>query len=75
MRIFIFKSQTRQDIGAFAGDRDGTRLPERLGPWRLVTIVPHGLALPHRLARPGVERAIISEGFQLYRFKVPAEAS
>jgi len=69
MRIFVFRSQTRQSLCAFAGDMAGSRLPEKFGPWRLVTTVPRGAALPHSVPRLGVERAIVGEGFQMYRLK------
>ena len=74
MRIFVFRSHSRPGLGAFAGDNAGNRLPEKFGPWRLVATVPHNVALPHGVARPGIETAILGEGFQLYRLKtnVPA---
>ena len=33
MRIYIFKSETRKDLRAFAGDLAGSRLPRNHGPW------------------------------------------
>jgi hypothetical protein len=33
MRIYIFKSETRGDLRAFAGDLRGSRLPQKHGPW------------------------------------------
>jgi hypothetical protein len=30
MRIYIFKSETRKDLRAFAGDLAGSRLPQTL---------------------------------------------
>jgi len=69
MRIFVFRSQSRQSLCAFAGDMTGGRLPEKFGPWRLVTTVPRGAALPHGVPRLGIEKAIVDEGFQLYRIK------
>lgn len=74
MRIFIFKSQTRVNLRAFTGDLAGSRLPERFGPWHLVRAVPRHMPLPHSMERPPIERAIESEGFQLWRFKAPATA-
>lgn len=69
MRIFVFKSETRGALRAFAGDHAGTRLPERFGPWRLIGQIPTGAPLPHKIPRPGIEEAIQSEGFQLWRRK------
>jgi hypothetical protein len=69
MRIFVFRSQSRNSLCAFAGDIAGSRLPEKFGPWRRVATVPRGVALPHGVARQPVEEAITAEGFQLYRIK------
>ena len=74
MRIFIFQSESKQDLRAFAGDMIGSRLPSRFGPWRLVRAAPPGVALPHQIPRPGIERAIIAEGFQLWRLKAEQAA-
>jgi hypothetical protein len=76
MRIFIFKSQTRVNLRAFAGDIAGSKLPDRFGPWHYVRTVPRNMPLPHSIERPGIERAIENEGFQLWRFKgVPEPAA
>ncbi len=75
MRVFVFRSHSRPGLGAFAGDTGGTRLPEKFGPWRLVATVPHGISLPHGVARPAIEDAIQGEGFQLYRLKADAPAA
>lgn len=75
MRIFVFRSQTRRSLCAFAGDVDGARLPEKFGPWRLIATVPRGVGLPHSVPRPGIERAILGEGFQLYRVKPKVAAA
>ena len=74
MRIFIFQSESKQELRAFAGDMIGSRLPSRFGPWRFVRAAAHGVALPHRIPRPGIERAILSEGFQLWRLKAQQAA-
>ena len=74
MRVFTFKSQTRQNLCAFAGDMVGSRLPEKFGPWRLMNTAPRGGALPYDVPRLPVERAITLEGFQLFRMKAPEEA-
>jgi hypothetical protein len=71
MRIFVFKSQSRPNLCAFAGDMVGSRLPEKFGPWRLINTAPRGGALPHDVPRSAVERAIMIEGFQMFRMKAP----
>jgi hypothetical protein len=73
LRVFVFGSQTRQSLGAFAGDPEGSMLPEKFGPWRLIWTVPRNAALPHGVARLPIERAIAATGFQLYRFKPGSE--
>jgi hypothetical protein len=75
MRIFVFKSETRSNLCAFAGDMVGARLPEKFGPWRLTNTVPRGGALPHDVFRPPVEKAIMFEGFQMFRIKENEPAS
>ena len=67
MKLYIFKSETRQDLRAFSGDSSGDRLPNHLGPWRAVGAVTAGKALPHNLPRLEVERSIEEQGFQLWR--------
>ena len=69
MRIFLFRSQSRDSLCAFAADSTGSRLPEKFGPWRCVGVVRQGAPLPHNVPRPAVESAILGEGFQLYRLK------
>lgn len=75
MRIYIFKSETTKDLHAFAGDAEGTRLPERHAPWRATGVVAAEAAPPHNLSRETIEEAIGTEGFQLWRLsKQVAEA-
>ena len=33
MRIYIFKSETRKELRAFAADLAGSKLPQNHGPW------------------------------------------
>ena len=75
MRIFVFRSQTRKGLCGFAGDVEGSQLPEKFGPWRLMLTVPRGDKLPHKVPRLGIERTIAAEGFQLYRVKATEEES
>jgi hypothetical protein len=36
MRIYIFKSETRKELRAFAGDPMGSKLPQNHGPWTVM---------------------------------------
>ena len=74
MRIYIFKSETRKELRAFAGDLAGSKLPQQHGPWTVTGVVrPEGNP-PHKFSRVAIERAINAEGFQLWRLSVKAEA-
>ncbi len=64
MRIYIFKSETRKELRAFAADLAGSRLPQNHGPW----------APPHNFSRAAIEEAIDAEGFQLWRMIKKTEA-
>lgn len=67
MRIYMFKSETRKELHAFAGDLVGTKLPPRHGPWTATGIVGPDRAPPHNFSRAAIEKAIGAEGFQLWR--------
>jgi hypothetical protein len=67
MRLFIFRSDASQELRAFAGDREGSKLPPRHGPWRITGVVRPENDPPHNLARSTIEAAIANEGFQLWR--------
>ena len=69
MRIFAFASETHQGLHAFAGDKVGSRLPSVAGPWRLLFGSAPGSHLPHGISRTAMERAIRTEGFQMWRLK------
>ena len=69
MRIFMFVSQTRDDLHAFAGDENGSRLPAKFGPWGLTGTLQARQAPPYNFSRRTIEQAIASEGFQLWRTK------
>ena len=75
MRIFVFELQTRMGLHAFAGDIAGSRLPARVGPWRLIHGSPPGGSLPHGIPRRPIERAIVADGFQMWRLKINAPAN
>lgn len=74
MRIYIFKSDTKPDLRAFAGDVAGSRLPEKHGPWTVTGIIGPTSPPPHKVSRATIEEAIGAHGFQLWRFIKKAEA-
>lgn len=67
MRIFIFKSELKPDLGAFAGDLAGLKLPTQFKPWRAVGAIAPDRDPPYKLSRDVIETAINSQGFQLFR--------
>jgi hypothetical protein len=67
MRIYIFKSETRKELRAFAGDPIGSKLPQNHGPWTVTGVVGPHKAPPHNFSRNVIEEAIDGEGFQLWR--------
>ncbi|MBZ6076512.1 hypothetical protein K9B37_09490 [Microvirga sp. WGZ8] len=69
MRIFMFVSQSKDDLHAFAGDEAGSKLPAKFGPWGLTGTLQSRQAPPHNFSRRTIEQAISSEGFQLWRTK------
>ncbi len=74
MRIYVFKSETKNELRAFGGDLDGSKLPSAHGPWTAIgSVAPH-MDLPHRMSRPAVELAIANAGFQLWRLKPRKES-
>ena len=73
MRIFMFKSDAKGELCAFAGDAEGSKLPQQHGPWTVTGVVrPEGNP-PHMFSRVAIERAINAEGFQLWRLSAKAE--
>jgi hypothetical protein len=74
MRIYMFKSETRDDLRAFAGDLVGSKLPQRHGPWTATGIVGPEKDPPHKFSRAAIEKAIDAEGFQLWRLSSKSEA-
>ena len=67
MRLYIFKSETRQELLAFADDASGSKLPTQHGPWTATAIIPPEMAPPHKFSRAAIEEAIRAQGFQLWR--------
>lgn len=74
MRIYMFTSQARTDLHAFAGDEAGSKLPPRFAPWGLTGALKSNQALPHKISRPVIERAIANEGYQLWRMRPAGKA-
>jgi hypothetical protein len=72
MRIFIFKSEAKEELRAFAADAEGSRLPDQFRPWHAVGVVAPDKEPPHRFARADIENAIKEHGFQLWRMKPKA---
>ena len=73
MRIFMFKSETRKELRAFAGDLAGSRLPKNHGPWSITGVIAPDRPPPHEFPRGAIEEAIRGEGFQLWRLGKKAE--
>ena len=69
MKLYIFKSETRDNLRAFCSDAKGGRLPAHLGPWRAIGVVRPERAPPHNLPRPEIEKSIEAQGFLLWRLK------
>ena len=73
MHIFMFKSEARGELRAFAGDSSGSKLPAQHGPWQATGVIRPDRAPPHNLSRRAIEKAINSQGFQLWRVKEAAK--
>lgn len=69
MRIFIFKSDAKTGLRAFAGDSAGSKLPQQHGPWHATGVIRPDKDPPHNLPRAAIEEAIEAKGFQLWRVK------
>jgi hypothetical protein len=75
VRIYIFKSDAKNGLHAFAGDLMGSKLPEQFRPWRAIGAVGPDNDPPYKLSREEIEHAIESEGFQLWRLKPKGETA
>ena len=74
MRIYIFKSESRRELRAFASELSGDKLPKSHGPWTATGVIGPDKAPPHNLSRDAIEEAINTEGFQLWRLQKKAKA-
>lgn len=75
MRIYIFTSEENEDLSAFAGDADGSKLPEQFAPWRADGVIEASAKPPHNFSRIKIESAVRLKGYQLWRMKQPAAAA
>jgi hypothetical protein len=75
VRLYIFKSETRNELCAFADDMRGSKLPKNHGPWTATGIVGENSAPPHKMSREAIEEAIGTQGFQLWRKMKKTEAA
>lgn len=69
MRIFMFASQARSDLHAFAGDEAGSKLPGKYGPWGMTGALGASQKPPYNFSRQVIEHSIMKDGFQLWRTK------
>jgi hypothetical protein len=70
----MFKSESTNELCAFAGDPRGSRLPANHGPWTATGTIDANKAPPHNFPRAVIEKAIGTTGFQLWRMKSAAPA-
>jgi hypothetical protein len=75
MRIYIFKSESKAGLQAFASDQAGSQLPRNHGPWTATGVVGATSAPPHNISRETIEAAIEEHGFQMWRIAKKAEAT
>jgi hypothetical protein len=75
VRIYVFKSEARENLRAFAGDAAGSRLPQQHGPWTAIGVIRPDADPPHKFSRVSIERTIDDDGFQLWRLRIPAKAT
>jgi len=75
MQIYMFKSEASPTLHAFAGDPDGSKLPEGHGPWGAAGSIRSDQHPPHRFSRAKIEEAIKLIGFQLWRMKKTSKKS
>jgi hypothetical protein len=73
MQIYMFTSEASPTLNAFAGDPDGSKLPESHGPWGPAGSIRSDQHPPHRFSRAKIEEAIKLIGFQLWRVKTPVK--
>jgi hypothetical protein len=70
--LFMFKSQSREGLHAFTGDRAGEQLPGQFRPWQAQGMIDRNRTPPHALSRSAIEQSIRDIGFQLWRIRRPS---
>ena len=70
MQIYMFMSEGSSNLRAFAGDPEGSKLPENHGPWAQIGSLRSDQHPSHLFSRAKIEQAIKFVGFQLWRMKV-----
>ncbi|HEY7229876.1 MAG TPA: hypothetical protein VH558_05840 [Pseudolabrys sp.] len=75
MRIYIFTSEANEDLSAFTGDADGSKLPAQFAPWCADGVIEASAMPPHNFSRIKIESAIRLNGYQLWRMKRPASVA
>jgi hypothetical protein len=68
--LFMFKSSRTDTLRGFASDPEGTRLPEKFGPWIGIGVVRIDQQPPFGFRRDAIEAGIAETGYQLWRTKV-----
>ena len=69
MRLYIFRSKASTGLRAFVGDAAGRKLPDQFRPWQQIGGVRSEDAPPYDLSRDTIEKAIDTDGFQLWRVR------
>jgi hypothetical protein len=69
MQIYMFTSESKSNLRAFAGDPSGSKLPQNHGPWTADGSIRSGEHPPYQFSRAKIEQAIKFDGFQLWRMK------
>jgi hypothetical protein len=73
MRIYIFRSETRKELRAFAGDPAAASSRRSMVPGPLLGL-SHQREPPYKFSRDVIQEAIDAEGFQLWRLGKKAKA-
>ncbi len=66
MRIYVFKSETRKELRAFATDPRGDLLPRQHGPWTATGVIAEDRAPPYGFSRGDIENALDSSGLPTF---------
>lgn len=72
MKLFMFSSESNEELHAFTKVGTGENLPEKHGPWVEQGVLRADQSPPHGLARSAIESGVKANGFQLWRRKKKA---